>query len=113
MSRQVLSTHVLDTTSGSPAVGLFVDLYKQRDESWTLWHSTTTSGDGRVQFPFSQDSMAPGTYKLKFNVEDYFKKNDKTTLYPFVEIVFKVSEGAHYHIPLLLSPYGYTTYRGS
>ncbi|CAH2057997.1 unnamed protein product, partial [Iphiclides podalirius] len=113
MSRPVLSTHVLDTSSGTPAVGLFVELYKKRGDAWTLWHSTATSGDGRVQFPFSMESMAAGTYKLNFNVEDYYKKTEKTTLYPFVEIVFNTVEGAHYHIPLLLSPYGYTTYRGS
>ncbi|CAG5006891.1 unnamed protein product [Parnassius apollo] len=113
MSRPILSTHVLDTSTGSPAAGLFVELLKKRDDTWTLWHNTVTSGDGRIQFPFSKESMAPGTYKLKFNVEDYYKKTGKTTLYPYVEIVFNTTEGGHYHIPLLLSPYGYTTYRGS
>ncbi|KAG6451711.1 hypothetical protein O3G_MSEX007320, partial [Manduca sexta] len=85
MSRAVLSTHVLDTSTGTPAVGLFVELYKKKDSSWTLWHNTVTTGDGRVQFPFSQDSMAPGTYKLKFNTADYYKSVDKETLYPYVE----------------------------
>ncbi|PZC73341.1 hypothetical protein B5X24_HaOG209660 [Helicoverpa armigera] len=113
MSRPVLSSHVLDTSTGRPAAGLFVELYKNKDSSWTLWHSSMTTSDGRIQFPFSNDSMAAGTYKLMFKVGDYYKMHDKETIYPFVEITFNTKDGEHYHIPLLLSPYGYTTYRGS
>ncbi|XP_028163878.1 5-hydroxyisourate hydrolase [Ostrinia furnacalis] len=113
MSRPILSTHVLDTSSGRPAAGLFVELYKQKEEKWALWHSTMTNSDGRIQFPFSNDSMSEGTYKLMFKVGDYYKCNDKETFYPYVEIVFKTKQGEHYHVPLLLSPYGYSTYRGS
>ncbi|CAH0715135.1 unnamed protein product, partial [Brenthis ino] len=113
MSRPVLSTHVLDTSTGKPGVGIFVELYKKRGDSWTQWHNTVTSSDGRIQFPFSKESMSEGTYKLKFNIEDYYKRNDQETLYPYVEIVFNTKEDQHYHIPLLLSPYGYSTYRGS
>ncbi|KOB71017.1 5-hydroxyisourate hydrolase [Operophtera brumata] len=113
MSRPVLSSHVLDTSTGQPAPGLLVELYKKRDNSWTLWHSTTTNGDGRILFPFSKDSMAAGTYRLVFKVEDYYRTLNKETLYPYVEIVFSTKEDQHYHIPLLLSPYGYSTYRGS
>ncbi|XP_061705056.1 uncharacterized protein LOC133516242 [Cydia pomonella] len=103
-----------DTTStGRPAVQLFTELFKQKGDSWVSWHNTVTTGDGRIQFPFTKDSMSAGTYKLKFNVGDYYTKNGKETLYPYVEIVFEVKENEHYHIPLLLSPYGYSTYRGS
>lgn len=86
MSRPVLSSHVLDTSSGTPAAGLFVELYKQKDSKWTLWHSTMTNADGRIQFPFSNDSMPGGTYKLLFKVGDYYKMNDKETIYPYVEV---------------------------
>ncbi|KAJ8708514.1 hypothetical protein PYW07_010639 [Mythimna separata] len=113
MSRPVLSTHVLDTSTGSPAAGVFVELYKKKDNNWTLWHGTMTNNDGRIQFPFSNDSMAAGTYKLLFKIGDYYKMFDKETIYPTVEITFNTKDGQHYHIPLLLSPYGYTTYRGS
>ncbi|XP_048003788.1 5-hydroxyisourate hydrolase [Leguminivora glycinivorella] len=113
MSRPVLSSHVLDTSTGRPAVQLYTELFKQKGDSWVSWHSTVTTGDGRIQFPFTKDSMSAGTYKLKFNVGDYYTRNQKETLYPYVEIVFEVKENEHYHIPLLLSPYGYSTYRGS
>ncbi|XP_063544996.1 uncharacterized protein LOC134753141 [Cydia strobilella] len=96
-----------------PAVQLFTELFKQKGDSWVSWHNTATTGDGRIQFPFTKDSMSAGTYKLKFNVGDYYTGNGKETLYPYVEIVFEVKENEHYHIPLLLSPYGYSTYRGS
>ncbi|CAB3225675.1 unnamed protein product [Arctia plantaginis] len=113
MSRPVLSTHVLDTSTGTPAAGVYVELHKKFGSSWTLWHNTATSTDGRVVFPFTNDTMAEGTYKLLFKVGDYYKTLDKETLYPYVEITFNTKEGQHYHIPLLLSPYGYSTYRGS
>ncbi|CAG9792284.1 unnamed protein product [Diatraea saccharalis] len=113
MSRPILSSHVLDTSSGRPAAGLFVELYKKKEEKWLLWHNTMTNSDGRIQFPFTKESMDAGTYKLQFKVGDYFKCVDKETFYPYVEIVFNTKEGEHYHVPLLLSPYGYSTYRGS
>lgn len=113
MSSTVLSSHVLDTSTGRPAAGLFVQLYKNKEDSWMLWHNTATNADGRIVFPFTKDSMDAGTYKLVFNVEHYYKASEKETIYPSVEIIFKTEEDQHYHIPLLLSPYGYTTYRGS
>ncbi|RVE42046.1 hypothetical protein evm_013304 [Chilo suppressalis] len=113
MSNIVLSSHVLDTASGKPAVGLFVELYKRKDNNWLLWHNTMTNSDGRIRFPFTEDSMGAGIYKLHFNVGDYFQGMDKETFYPYVEIVFKIKQGEHYHVPLLLSPFGYSTYRGS
>ncbi|XP_052741996.1 5-hydroxyisourate hydrolase isoform X2 [Bicyclus anynana] len=85
MSRPVLSTHVLDTSTGRPVAGIYVELYKKRDAFWTQWHNTMTSSDGRIQFPFLEESMGAGTYKLKFNVEDYYTRDHKETLYPFVE----------------------------
>lgn len=86
MSRPILSTHVLDTAVGSPAVGVLVELFKQRQDSWIQWHSSATSGDGRVQFPFSKESMAPGMYKLRFDVGTYYKSIGKKTIYHYVEV---------------------------
>ncbi|KAM3957218.1 5-hydroxyisourate hydrolase [Aphomia sociella] len=113
MSRPVLTSHVLDTSMGKPAARLFVDLFKMKDKTWSAWHSTITNADGRIHFPFTKDSMSEGTYKLQFRVGDYYKAMEKETLYPFVEVVFETKEDEHYHIALLLSPYGYSTYRGS
>lgn len=91
MSRPVLSTHVLDTSTGKPVAGIFVELYKKRDgDLWTQWHNRVTSSDGRIQFPFVQESMGAGTYKLKFNVEEYYSRNHKDTLYPYVEVITQI-----------------------
>lgn len=84
MSRAVLSSHILDTSTGKPASGVRVELYK-KESSWTLWHNTATNADGRILFPFSKDSMAAGTYKLVFKVEDYYRTLNTDTLYPYVE----------------------------
>ncbi|KAJ0171715.1 hypothetical protein K1T71_012478 [Dendrolimus kikuchii] len=113
MSRPVLSTHALDISTGTPVAGLFVELYKQKTDSWVLWHNTATNSDGRIQFPFSNDSMSEGIYKLVFKTGDHYKNLEIKTLYPFIEITFEIKDGEHYHIPLLLSPFGYSTYRGS
>jgi 5-hydroxyisourate hydrolase len=86
MSRPILSSHVLDTSNGRPAAGLFVELYKKKDDKWVLWHNTMTNSDGRMLFPFTSDSMEEGTYKLYFKVGDYFKCMDKETFYPYVEV---------------------------
>lgn len=88
MSRQVLSSHILDTSTGRPAAGVFVELYKKRENSWTLWHNTTTNGDGRISFPFTKESMAAGIYKLVFNVEEYYKRTETETIYPHIEVSF-------------------------
>lgn len=93
MSRPVLSTHVLDTAVGSPAGGVFIELFKQHNqESWTQWHSTVTSRDGRALFPFSKESMAPGMYKLKFDVGTYYKTLGKKTIYDYVEVSHDLKE---------------------
>ena len=74
----------------------------------------TTNSDGRASGFISQQDFEPITYKLKFHTNEYFKGQGKETFYPYAEVVFHVKDtAAHYHIPLLLSAYGYTTYRGS
>jgi 5-hydroxyisourate hydrolase len=113
-----LTTHVLDTMRGVPAVGLGIDLASVDGGHAHLLQSFVTNADGRCDKPLLEgDDMLAGTYELLFNVGAYFAKLDVAMDKPFLDIVpvrFVISEPqAHYHVPLLLSPYGYSTYRGS
>ena len=109
-----ITTHILDTTTGKPAVSVPVILYAEETGGWTEMAAGFTNVDGRIADLLSKETqLANGLYKLKFMTKPYFSQSGITTFYPFVEIVFELSSTAHYHIPLLLSPFGYTTYRGS
>lgn len=102
-----ISTHVLDTGSGEPASELKVTLQRRAEDQWAEVNSATTDGDGRVS-ELGTD-LAPGAYRVRFDTGDYGNR-----FYP--EVVVSVDLDAssdHYHIPLLLSPFGYSTYRGS
>lgn len=100
-----LSTHVLDTTTGEPAAGMAVHLSRRDDSGWMRLVEAETDLDGRLSF----GEVEPGTHRLGFETGAY--GND---MYPFVHVVFDVTDGRdHYHVPLLLSRYGYSTYRGS
>ena len=113
-----LTTHVLDTAAGRPAAGLAIELYRigSREERLTV---TTTNADGRVDRPLLEgDALVAGVYELRFHAGDYLRATGASLPDPaFLDIVpirFGVAEPAgHYHVPLLLSPYGYATYRGS
>jgi 5-hydroxyisourate hydrolase len=102
-----LSTHVLDTSIGKPAAGIHIRLFRSDDEIG----SGVTDADGRCQNLLPSGArLAAGVYKLVFAIAAYLPQG----LYPEITITFKVPDGVtHYHIPLLLSPFGYTTYRGS
>jgi 5-hydroxyisourate hydrolase len=105
---------VLDTMRGRPVRGVPVSL-AQLDASgaWQALTSATTNADGRVQTWQNPVSLGPGTYRVRFETRACFLP-DTAVFYPFVDVVFEVGEAReHFHIPLLLSPYGYTTYRGS
>jgi 5-hydroxyisourate hydrolase len=105
-----LSTHVLDLRSGQPAAGISVTL--ERDGE-TIGHGITDS-DGRVSEFRAGDAWTTGQYQLRFDVAQYFSDLNVETFYTTIPIVFVVEDSArHYHVPLLLSPYGYSTYRGS
>ncbi len=106
-----ISTHVLDTSLGKPAAGIRVTL--RRDNS--LIGSGTTDDDGRVRDLLEKGSdLTEGDYTLSFSVSDYFTKTKRETFYGEIQIGFRIGAGAeHYHVPLLLSPFGYSTYRGS
>ncbi|XP_017780472.1 PREDICTED: uncharacterized protein LOC108565480 [Nicrophorus vespilloides] len=114
MNKPPISTHVLDTTKGCPVSGLQVSLYKLIDGRWTYINEGTTNPDGRCCNFIESGSFSIGRYKLHFDVDRYFESREQTSLYPFIEIVFDCrSPEELYHIPLLLNPYGYTTYRGT
>ncbi|CRK98013.1 CLUMA_CG011382, isoform A [Clunio marinus] len=109
-----LSTHILDTTRGKPATNVKIKLYKLIGGEWIdSKFNGVTDEDGRIRdFPNVDDKVG-GIYKLHFEVINYFQRLGVETLYPFVEIPFTISSSDHYHIPLLLNPFGYSTYRGS
>ncbi len=107
-----LSTHVLDTGLGQPAAGVPVRVEGMRDEVWAVLHEAVTDADGRCA-PLLREPIAVGVYRLHFETRTYFTDQKVVSLYPFVEVVFEVKDARHYHIPLLISANGYTTYRGS
>ena len=106
-----ISTHVLDTSLGKPAGGIRVALH--RDVS--LIGTSVTDADGRARdFLAHGSTLSAGDYKLTFSVADYFGQAKRKSFYSEIVIHFVIgNEGEHYHVPLLLSPFGYSTYRGS
>ncbi len=104
-----LSTHVLDAVSGRPAVGVAVTL---ADADAAVLATAVTDADGRVKSVAG--GLREGVYRLRFDTGSYFRSIDITAFYPEVVIAFEVTdEVPHFHVPLLLSPYAYSTYRGS
>jgi 5-hydroxyisourate hydrolase len=110
-----ISTHVLDTSQGRPAKNLPVTLEVYvADGSWELAGRGSTDADGRLKEFASTSGLGAGTYRLTFDTRSYFSSLNVQGLYPQVVIVFEIKDSnGHYHIPLLLSPFGYSTYRGS
>ena len=108
-----LTTHILDTSRGRPAEGVTIILYLGGNDEWKELNRVKTNADGRSQGAINSEDLQEGIYKLRFETKDYFDKDRIETFYPYVEIVFEVGTEEHYHVPLLLNPYGYSTYRGS
>jgi 5-hydroxyisourate hydrolase len=111
-----LTTHVLDTASGRPAAGVLFVL--RRDGDTAPLAEGRTNGDGRSDQPLLEgDGFKPGRYELTFHVGDYFRSSGVASDHlPFLDVIplrFGIAEDAHYHVPLLVSPFGYSTYRGS
>jgi 5-hydroxyisourate hydrolase len=104
-----VSTHVLDATLGTPAVGVAVSLVAAAADGWVAVESGSTGAGGRHRF---EAETAPGMYRLVFGTGGYFAGRGVAAFYPEVIITFTVTAG-HYHVPLLLSPFAYSTYRGS
>jgi 5-hydroxyisourate hydrolase len=111
-----ISTHVLDTSIGRPAAGVNVRLeVQQADDGWREIGRSSTDTDGRIgALVPAGASLAAATYRLTFDVGAYFRARYIESFYPNVVVEFIVHDSAsHHHVPLLVSPYGYTTYRGS
>ncbi|MBI4487322.1 MAG: hydroxyisourate hydrolase [Acidobacteria bacterium] len=111
----MITTHVLDTASGGPAVGLTVILEIRQASEWTPVARGATDEAGRLMTLTENWPLAPGTYRLTFDIASYHRNQGITVpFFPEVKIAFNVRDTAeHYHVPLLLSPFGYTTYRGT
>jgi 5-hydroxyisourate hydrolase len=112
-----LTTHVLDTMSGLPGAGLVVELFRLDGGRQLLAH-LTTNADGRSREPLLQGALEPGSYELVFHAGDYFRGRGVALPEPAfldqIPVRFGIADPArHYHVPLLVSPYGYATYRGS
>ena len=110
-----ITTHVLDTARGCPAADIEVILESANADGFQSLSEGRTDADGRVGDLLPSDhSLQAGVYRLTFRVGPYFKAQDITAFYPEVAILFQVeNQEDHYHVPLLLSPFGYSTYRGS
>jgi|SRR6187455_716201 5-hydroxyisourate hydrolase len=109
-----LSTHVLDATTGSPAVGVGVLLETYRDGTWGEVATGLTDDDGRLRDWLPEHLPGVGMHRLLFDTGAYFTRSGVAGFYPAVTINFVIDEpGRHYHVPLLLSPFAYSTYRGS
>lgn len=109
-----ITTHVLDTSLGRPAAGVPVMLEIEARGVWKELSRGATDSDGRLRHLLAPGALVKGVYRLTFETREYFAQLHKKGFYPQVSIVFEVPDAAeHYHVPLLLSPFGYSTYRGS
>jgi 5-hydroxyisourate hydrolase len=110
-----ITTHVLDVSRGRPASGVPVTLEVEAAGGWKLLGKGTTNTDGRISDLLASDTaINAGVYRLIFDTARYFADHDTENFYPQVTVVFKIENSSqHYHVPLLLSPFGYSTYRGS
>lgn len=109
-----ISTHILDTTRGRPADGVAILLEKELDDgTFGAVSNGNTDADGRLK-GLVEGEVPRGTYRLRFAIGEYFWRQGQRTFFPIAEITFVVEKSnEHYHVPLLLSPFGYSTYRGS
>jgi hydroxyisourate hydrolase len=113
-ARVSITTHVLDTARGCPAAGVHVRLERSDDDAWTATGEGATDANGRLTTLTQGQSVAAGTYRLTFDTGRYHRAHGVTPFFPDVQITFVVDdERGHYHVPLLLSPFGFSTYRGS
>lgn len=110
-----LSSHILDIHVGKPASGVKITLSRQEASGhWVEIEERMTDENGRVKdFLESKPTGNEGVYKLTYHVAPYFESQGQDSFYPFIEVVFQIKDDAHYHVPITLSPYGYSTYRGS
>ncbi|CEA09458.1 5-hydroxyisourate hydrolase precursor [Arthrobacter saudimassiliensis] len=113
MKRSHVTTHVLDAAAGRPAAGVTARLDGLRGDAWEEIAQAVTDDDGRIS-AFGPEQLDAGTYRIEFAVGEYFARTGTETFYPSVTLTFALADPAqHYHVPLLLSPFAYSTYRGS
>ena len=113
-----LSTHMLDVSQGAPARGVAVTLYESApdtDAGWRVAARRQTDRNGRIAdlLPVGRPGANDGVYTLRFETEPYFTARNRTSIYPYVEVVFRIEGDGHYHIPITMSANGYSTYRGN
>lgn len=110
-----ITTHILDTARGCPAAGVAITLYRASGDDWETVGEGVTNEDGRLPGLCADDAvLAAGTYRMHFATADYFEGRGEAVFYPWADVVFNLGAGGeHYHIPLLLAPFAYSTYRGS
>ncbi len=109
-----VSTHVLDTALGRPASGVPVLLEKRGESGWSREGGGATDGDGRIKDLVPEGKLEIATYRITFDTGAYYEARSTVCFYPEVSVVFQIRDPeSHYHVPLLVSPYGYSTYRGS
>jgi 5-hydroxyisourate hydrolase len=110
----MITTHVLDTARGRPAARVPIALERAGDDGWELLGRGETDADGRLRDLVAEGTaLRAGRYRLTFDTGAYFRDRGEAAFYPEVAVVFTVAFGEHHHVPLLLSPFGYSTYRGS
>ena len=109
-----ITTHVLDTSRGRPATGLKVELHKKSGEDWKSVGIGISDDNGRCAALLGDAPLAAGIYRLTFHAGAYFKAQHIESFYSDIPVIFEVRDARmHHHVPLLLSPFGYSTYRGS
>ena len=109
-----LTTHVLNTATGSPAAGLRISLEKMLTGQFGPVGTGVTNDDGRLDEPLIADGWGVGVFRIRFETGSYFAMRGEVCFYPHIEVVFEVRDPEqHHHVPLLLSPFGFSTYRGS
>lgn len=111
-----LSSHILDITQGKPAPGVLIRLSKLNEQQqWKVVQEKQTDANGRIKDFLKQggEGANRGVYKLTYFTQPYFAGLNQRSFYPFIEVVFELSDDSHYHVPITLSPYGYSTYRGN
>mmetsp|Transcript_25991 Transcript_25991/g.43829 ORF Transcript_25991/g.43829 Transcript_25991/m.43829 type:complete len:124 (+) Transcript_25991:48-419(+) len=123
MSRPPITFHILDTAGGTPAEGIRVNLHANVNQEavndgfkWEPIGDAVTNSDGRGSglIPEDMKVMKPGVYRMTFHTMEYFEARGTPCFYPKVEVIFKIEDPSqHFHVPLLLSPFGYSTYKGS
>lgn len=107
-----ITTHVLDTSTGKPAPEIPVSLQVRGEIGWKELAAASTDGDGRIT-GLGPDTLPAGDYRLEFGTGAHFAAAGTPSFFPSVTVAFRITEAGHYHVPLLISPFAYSTYRGS